>query len=320
MIVSGPPEPDDPCQQKQRISAVAQHRHKRDTNARAVPRAALVAAPIAVLATVSAVAVGVLSQDPTPAQDLRADTSLSERATASRGPVVSRSQRREVAGASASVADAAQKAAAAKKAKKLAKQRKAAAATAAAVKAADTKMWATADLNLWDDSDEKAEKVGLLEEGDKVRVTGRTRDGRVEVVVDGKSRWVTAGYLTDEKPAAGVGGSCTNGTSVPSGVSASIAKVHRAVCARWPQVSSYGTFRGDGEHSQGRAVDIMVSGSTGWEIAEYLRENAGALGIEYLIYSQKIWSVERGGEGWRGMSNRGSATANHYDHVHVTVW
>jgi len=234
--------------------------------------------------------------------------------------VVSRSKsRRTVAAAEASVGKAAQEAAA-KKAKKAAKERKAAAATAEAVKAADTKMWATEDLNLWDGPGEKAKKVGLLEEGDKVLVTGREREGRVEVVVKEKSRWVTAGYLTDEKPAAGIAGSCTNGTSVPSGVSASVAKVHRAVCARWPQVSSYGTFRGDGEHSQGRAVDIMVSGETGWEIAEYLRENAGALGIEYLIYSQKIWSVERGGEGWRDMSNRGSATANHYDHVHVTVW
>ncbi len=45
-----------------------------------------------------------------------------------------------------------------------------------------------------------------------------------------------------------------------------------------------------------------------------------ALGVSYVIYSQRIWSVERAGEGWRGMSNRGSATANHYDHVHVSVF
>ena len=64
----------------------------------------------------------------------------------------------------------------------------------------------------------------------------------------------------------------------------------------------------------------MVSGETGLGIAEFLRANYSALGIEYIIYSQKIWSVERGGEGWRGMSDRGSTTANHYDHVHVTVY
>ena len=149
-------------------------------------------------------------------------------------------------------------------------------------------------------------------------VTGREAQGRTEIVMDGNARWVTSGYLDDEKPLAGIAGSCTNGTSVPSGVDPDITAVHRAVCARFPEITSYGTFRSDGEHGQGRAVDIMVSGSRGWEIAEYLRANYADLGIEYLIYAQKIWSVDRAGEGWRAMSDRGSATANHYDHVHVT--
>ena len=92
------------------------------------------------------------------------------------------------------------------------------------------------------------------------------------------------------------------------------------MCANWPEITSYGTWRGDGEHGQGRAIDIMVSGATGWDIANFLRANYSALGIEYIIYSQQIWSVERAGEGWRGMSDRGSVTANHYDHVHVTVY
>jgi hypothetical protein len=67
-------------------------------------------------------------------------------------------------------------------------------------------------------------------------------------------------------------------------------------------------------------VDIMVSGSEGWAVAEFVRENAAVLGVSYVIFSQQIWSVERSGEGWRGMSNRGSTTANHYDHVHVSVF
>lgn len=132
---------------------------------------------------------------------------------------------------------------------------------------------------------------------------------------------MTAGYLSAEKPVSNsINGDCTNGTSVPSNVDPSIIKVHRAVCAAFPQVTTYGTWRSDGEHGQGRAVDIMISGETGWAIAEMLRSNYVALGIEYIIYAQKIWSVERGGEGWRGMSDRGSTTANHYDHVHVTVY
>ena len=153
-------------------------------------------------------------------------------------------------------------------------------------------------------------------------VTGRKANGRTEVVLDGRARWVTSGYLAAKKPAAPAtaGDTCTNGTSVPAGLDPSIGRVHRAVCVRWPEITDYGTTRNDGEHSQGRAIDIMVSGATGWEIAEHLRANASELGIEYLIYEQKIWSVERGGEGWRAMPDRGSATANHFDHVHVTVW
>jgi hypothetical protein len=93
------------------------------------------------------------------------------------------------------------------------------------------------------------------------------------------------------------------------------------VCANFPAISVYGTLRGGGgDHPTGRAVDIMVSGEEGWAVANFVRENAAALGVSYVIYSQSIWSVERSGEGWRGMSNRGSDTANHYDHVHVSVF
>ena len=104
------------------------------------------------------------------------------------------------------------------------------------------------------------------------------------------------------------------------GLGANAIAVHRAVCARYPQVGAYGGYRpGGGNHSTGRALDIMISGSAGWDIANWLRANAGRLGISEIIYSQKIWTTQRAGDGWRGMSNRGSATANHYDHVHVTT-
>ena len=151
-------------------------------------------------------------------------------------------------------------------------------------------------------------------------VTGREMWGRTEIVLKGESRWVTNGYLSDDKPPT-LGGDCTNGTSVEAGVSDHIKAVHNAVCANFPDISVYGTLRGGGgDHASGRAVDIMVSGEEGWAVANFVRENAAAFGVSYVIYSQSIWSVERSGEGWRGMSNRGSDTANHYDHVHVSVF
>jgi hypothetical protein len=44
------------------------------------------------------------------------------------------------------------------------------------------------------------------------------------------------------------------------------------------------------------------------------------LGVSEVIWSQRIWTVERSSDGWRWMEDRGSDTANHYDHVHVTVY
>ncbi|QBX56633.1 hypothetical protein EXE58_14945 [Nocardioides seonyuensis] len=297
---------------------MAQHRHKRDTNARTLPtlpKAALVAAPVAVVATLSAVTMGVLSATPATSTDdnllaSSAGASLSgARALENRDEVVSRSTIRSAARTESRVR----------------RDLAAAKQTRRAVRRADDKLWTAEDLNLWTGPGEGADKLGVLDSREKVLVTGRREAGRAEVVIDGKPRWVTASYLTAEKPekpepaGPSLGGSCSNGSSIDAG-RASLYDIHRAVCANWPEVTSYGTWRGDGDHGQGRAIDIMVSGATGWAIADFLRANYGSFGIEYIIYSQKIWSVERGGEGWRGMSDRGSTTANHYDHVHVTVY
>ncbi|PKH42843.1 SH3 domain-containing protein [Nocardioides alpinus] len=186
------------------------------------------------------------------------------------------------------------------------------------------KLWTLEVLNLWDGPSEKAEKLGEIGALEQVSVTGRRQLGRAQVVIDGQSRWVSADYLAQDKPepepaGPSLGGACANGSTIDAG-RASLYEIHDVVCANWPEITSYGTWRSDGEHGQGRAIDIMISGETGWAIAEFLRANYSALGIEYIIYSQQMWSVERSGEGWRGMSDRGSTTANHYDHVHVTVY
>ena len=71
-------------------------------------------------------------------------------------------------------------------------------------------------------------------------------------------------------------------------------------------------------HPAGRALDLMVSDvGRGTRLAEYARANARRLGVEYVIWRQRIWSVARNGEGWRRMEDRGSPTQNHMDHVHV---
>ena len=63
----------------------------------------------------------------------------------------------------------------------------------------------------------------------------------------------------------------------------------------------------------------MVSGEAGWEIARWARANASSLGIIEVLYSQQIWTAQRSGDGWRSFSDRGSVSANHYNHVHISV-
>lgn len=74
------------------------------------------------------------------------------------------------------------------------------------------------------------------------------------------------------------------------------------------------------EHPLGRALDFMVysDAAKGNAIAGYVQANASRLSVLYIIWQQRIWSPERNSEGWRPMEDRGSPTANHMDHVHVS--
>lgn len=83
------------------------------------------------------------------------------------------------------------------------------------------------------------------------------------------------------------------------------------------------------DHATGRAVDIMItdwqtrSGADhGTKIAEWVRSNAHELGVTYVIWRAKIWSVARDAEGWRSYthpSGESTPTLAHMDHVHVSV-
>lgn len=238
-----------PVSKMQRNDAVAQPRHKRDSAARLFvrqltsPTAARRAAPVVALATTAVVGVGVLLTEPEPTPAAAVDPAASAPSrlvdstnVAERELVVSRSQAREA------LEERQEARADARREKREEDRREAMMATAQAVAGADTRLWATSNLNIWPDSREQTERLGLVDAGDKVLVTGRKADGRVEVVLDGKSRWVTAGYLSDEKPVGaatpGTGGTCTNGTSVAGGVSGNIVNVHRTVCARFPRSPS----------------------------------------------------------------------------------
>ncbi|MEV4259324.1 hypothetical protein AB0J52_39715 [Spirillospora sp. NPDC049652] len=93
-----------------------------------------------------------------------------------------------------------------------------------------------------------------------------------------------------------------------------------------------GCYRGGADaqdHADGRACDFMESGGGampsasaqrhGDQVAAYAVANASRLGVSYVIWKQHIWNIARASEGWRPMADRGGITANHYDHVHISV-
>lgn len=88
--------------------------------------------------------------------------------------------------------------------------------------------------------------------------------------------------------------------------------------------------RAGGEHSLGRAIDFFfrpyndpAQVRAGWQLANWAVANAERLGIRTVIYSDRIWTAWRSGQGWRDYRFSGRDPDNpvnrHLDHVHVDV-
>jgi uncharacterized protein YraI len=196
------------------------------------------------------------------------------------------------------------------------------------LKVIDSK-YATTDLNVRTEPKEDSSVVAVVDAGTKLSVTGTVTDGFRYISYRGKGRWVKNEYLSDKKPATstisssgGISSAPCPSSSVESGLTPDAIRVHRALCHRYPQITSFlGRRSSSGYHGSGRALDCMISNTTvGWEAANWVRANAKRLGVSEVIYQQKIWTVQRSSEGWRSMSDRGSPTANHMDHIHVSVY
>lgn len=304
---------------------MAEHRHKRDTDARRKPRAAAVAAPLAVLATASVVTVGVLAGSPVSETLVAADAT-------SIGAVAGQQADAPVAGtvvrAGAPLSRLAQEQSprqVTSRSSDRAAAQETREATQRAVSQADTRLWTTTVLNLWTASGEDATQVGEIDASEQILVTGREADGRVEVVVDGESRWVTAGYLSEDKPepegaAAGLSMAPCPDPSVENGLTSDAVYLYRSVCNAFPQITSYGGWDAHGEHSSGKALDIMTTDKAlGDSIAAFLQSHAAELNLYDVIWWDQIWTPVRASEGWRSYGDHGSATANHMDHVHVAT-
>ncbi|MEJ2887626.1 hypothetical protein [Actinomycetospora aeridis] len=98
------------------------------------------------------------------------------------------------------------------------------------------------------------------------------------------------------------------------GVADSVQEVGNAMECVFPghDVLGVGSRGGQSDHPGGYALDFMTT--DGDAIADCVIDNKGDLGVEYVIWNQRINT----GSGWEGMEDRGGATANHEDHVHIS--
>ncbi len=195
--------------------------------------------------------------------------------------------------------------------------------------------YATADLNLWS-SATGSSHVNEVPRGTAVRITGKQEKGRAQIVHSNAVRWVTAKYLSasepeDEPPSTG-----GSGGSIPASwkvterkLTAKTIAVHRSARKAFPQVKNVGGWyqSNAGEHPLGRAIDIMVPNyksaegrELGYSIAAWAKKNARALNINYVVWRQHIWNIQRDKEGWRFMADRGDDSSNHMNHVHISVF
>lgn len=101
---------------------------------------------------------------------------------------------------------------------------------------------------------------------------------------------------------------------------------NRAVSAAYPQIQTIHGYRPDALkwHPEGLALDVMIPGNhrspegvaLGTGIRDFVLRNHKALGIDHAIWRQRIWYPDGTSE---GMSDLGSDTNNHFDHVHVAT-
>jgi uncharacterized protein YgiM (DUF1202 family) len=185
--------------------------------------------------------------------------------------------------------------------------------------------YTTATLDIRSTYTDKYRLITEVPRGTELKITGVVKNGRTQIIFEEAVRWVTATYLSKSAPSS----IPSSWLAVERGLTPNATKVHRAMRARFPQITVYGGVRPSviPDHEQGRALDCMIpdyrsaSGKAlGDEAAAWAKANARSLGINYVIWNQHIWNITRDSEGWRYMADRGSDSANHLNHIHITVF
>lgn len=179
-----------------------------------------------------------------------------------------------------------------------------------------TTLYVRADTALRTSAAATAAAVQTVTPGAKLSSTGVTRSGYTKVRWHGTTVWVRSKYAK-----AGFGSRSLN--RLQSHGKVAVLKVRAA----FPRIKRIGGWRSwssySSDHRSGRAVDFMIPSWTkakgkhlGSALARYIIKNRKKLHVHYVIWRQRIWTTAD--KKWRHMPNRGSANANHMNHVHVS--
>jgi len=163
--------------------------------------------------------------------------------------------------------------------------------------------------------------LSALREAESLRLAAASR-APAETAARGGTRAAVAA------PGPAVAGACA-----PSGSRGAEARLTPATLAvmrcgltAFPQIEHAGGWGNRGnatDHDDGRAVDFMIpdygssSGNAlGWAVANWARTQPG---VDYVMFDSKTFGSWAPQKGWTSVADRGSDTANHRDHVHVSI-
>ncbi|MDR0849006.1 MAG: SH3 domain-containing protein [Propionibacteriaceae bacterium] len=183
-----------------------------------------------------------------------------------------------------------------------------------------TYLYTSADVNFRTGPGLNYSIIRLLLQATRVEVIGESGDW-AQVIYSGTTGWVSYRYLQETAP-----GTDLYGSVGLNGVSPNITAIVAGAQGQFPLLHVfYGIRANAGEHTLGRAVDIMLpdylnNRPLGSDIALYFQQHASQYNIEYIIWYQRIWFPGTSYDAWQQMEDRGSDTQNHRDHVHITVY
>ncbi|WP_082691787.1 hypothetical protein [Mycobacterium sp. IS-1556] len=100
-------------------------------------------------------------------------------------------------------------------------------------------------------------------------------------------------------------------------------RLSRAISAAFPEITEIGGYRQDALkwHPSGLAIDVMIpqwdtpaGKALGDRVVAFVQAHAQELGLDHAIWRQTQHNADGSSS---GMSDRGSANANHFNHVHI---